>query len=95
MAVGIRILCLAKGPHLAREHTSEGIETALVLRRDELGDVEHERSVGVAVPDGRGIDVIQGPLIQVGHTVLLCLGWGWQMPNHHLQQSLEHRQVHP
>lgn len=79
-------------PYLAGEDTSEGIEAALVLRGDELGDIEHEGAIGVAVADSGCVNVIQRALIQVGHTVLLSLGRRRQMPDHHLQKRL---QLHP
>lgn len=75
--------------HLAGKDTTKGIEAALVLCGDELRDVEHQRSIGVAVANGSCIDVIQRPLIQVLYPVLLSLGRRGQMPDHHLQQSLQ------
>lgn len=73
---------------LAGEDTAEGKEAALILCGNELGDIEHEGSVGVTVPDGCCIDVVQGSLIQILHPVLLGLGRRGQMPDHHFQQSL-------
>ena len=49
---------------------------------------QHEGTCGVTVPDGGGVFVIQGALVQVLHPVLLRPVGGGQMPDHHLQQRL-------
>ena len=74
--------------HLSGKDTAEGVESTLVLCWDELGHIQHEWAVWVAVPDGTGVDVIQRSLIQIVHSVLLSLGRRRQMPDHHLQQCL-------
>jgi hypothetical protein len=53
------------------EDTTEGIEPALIGGRHHLGDVKHERSLGVAVADSDSSLIIGGTLIQRLRTVLL------------------------
>ena len=74
------------------EDTTEGVETALVGGRHHLGDVQHEGSLGVAVPDANAGLIIRGSLVQGLGTVLLGRDGGWQMQDHHLHEGVGGRQ---
>lgn len=37
--------------HTSREHTAKGVETTLVIAWDHLGNVHHQRSLRIAVPN--------------------------------------------
>lgn len=76
------------GGNLAGEHTTEGVETSLVGGRYHLGDVHHQRTIGIAVLHGNGGLIVVGTLVQHLHTVLLGNDWGWQMNGNHLKESL-------
>jgi len=71
--VGAQDADLVASADLAREHTAESQEAALVGGGNHLGDVHHERAIGVAVSDGSGVLVIQRALVQGVHTVALGL----------------------
>ncbi|TKW57868.1 hypothetical protein CTA1_8343 [Colletotrichum tanaceti] len=70
------------------EDTTEGVEAALVGGGDHLGDVKHERTLGVAVTDGNGSLVIGGTLVESLDTVLLGRDGGGEVENHHLQKGV-------
>lgn len=70
------------------EDTTESVETTLVGGGDHLGDVQHERTVGVASSDTLGALIVLGTLVQVLDTVLLGGDGGRQVDNNHLQESL-------
>ena len=76
--------------YLSGKYTSKAVEASLILRWDQLGNVKHEGAVGVAISDSGCVDVIQRSFVQVVDSVLLCLGWRRQMPDHHLQQGLSY-----
>ncbi|KAK1256398.1 hypothetical protein MKX07_008657 [Trichoderma sp. CBMAI-0711] len=70
------------------EDTTEGVEAALVGGGHHLGDVEHERSLRVAVTDTNGGLVVHGTLVQGLDTVLLGGDGRGQVEDHHLQQGV-------
>lgn len=86
--VGAHDAALLAGGNLAGEHTSEGVETSLIGGRYHLGDVHHQRTIGIASLDSDGSLIIMGTLVQHLHTVLLGNHRGWQMDGNHLKQSL-------
>lgn len=77
------------------EDTPESIETTTVRSRYHLGNVQHERTLGIAVPDTNGRLVIMGTLVQGLHTVSLSGLGRWQMQNHHFQESISSWQEFP
>ncbi|GKT45569.1 uncharacterized protein ColSpa_05750 [Colletotrichum spaethianum] len=70
------------------EDTTESVEAALVGGGNHLGDVKHERTLGVAVTDGNGSLVVGGTLVQGLGTVLLGRDGGGEVENHHLQKGV-------
>ena len=70
------------------EDTTEGVETTLIGGRHHLGDVQHERSLGVAVADTNGGLVISGTLVEGLDTVPLGGDGRGEVENHHLQQAV-------
>ena len=42
---------ISRMTYLAGENTAESVETALIRSRHHLGDVHHQRSLGVAILD--------------------------------------------
>mmetsp|Transcript_17081 Transcript_17081/g.20573 ORF Transcript_17081/g.20573 Transcript_17081/m.20573 type:complete len:397 (+) Transcript_17081:628-1818(+) len=78
---------LETGRNLTGEHTTEGVETTLILGGDHLGNVQHKRTILIAVLDGGGVLVIFGTLVQVIETVALGHPRRRQVVHHHLQQS--------
>jgi hypothetical protein len=73
------------------EDTTEGVETTLVGGGNHLGDVQHEGTLGIAVADTNGVDVIVGALVQSLHTVPLGSGGRRKVKNHHLEKSVSGR----
>jgi hypothetical protein len=73
------------------EDTTEGVETTLVGGGNHLGDVQHEGTLGIAVADTNGVDVVVGALVQSLHTVPLGSGGGGKVENHHLEKSVSSR----
>jgi hypothetical protein len=71
-----------------REDTTESVETTLVGSGHHLGDVQHEGTVGIAVTDTNGVDVVMGTLVEGLHTVALGNNGRWKMENHHLEKSI-------
>lgn len=70
------------------EDTTEGVETALIGSGNHLGDVEHERALGVAGLDGHGGLVVLGTLVEGLGTVGLGGDGGRKVEDHHLQQAV-------
>jgi len=70
------------------EDTTESVETTLVGSGHHLGDVQHERTVVVAVPDTDGVDIVVGTLVESLHTVPLGGDGGRKVENHHLEKSV-------
>lgn len=70
------------------EDTTESVETTLIGSGNHLGDVKHERTLGVAVTDTDGSLVISGTLVKSLDTVLLGSDGGRKVKNHHLQQAV-------
>jgi hypothetical protein len=79
---------LKTGLDSSGEDTTEGVETALVGGGNHLGDVQHEGTLGVTVPDTDGVDIVVGTLVQGLHAVLLGGGGRRKVENHHLEQSV-------
>lgn len=70
------------------ENTTEGVESALVGSGHHLGDVKHERSLGVAVADTNGGLVVGGTLVQGLNTVALSGDGGGEVENQHLEERV-------
>lgn len=79
---------LETGAGGTREDTTESVETTLVGSWHHLGDVQHERSLGVTVADTNGRLVIWRTLVKGLHTVRLGGLWGWKVENHHLHEGI-------
>lgn len=75
-----------------REHTAEGVETTLVRGRHHLGNVQHERSLGVTVTDTNADVIVWRTLVQSLGTVLLGSDGGRQVEDDHLQKGISSRQ---
>ena len=71
-----------------REDTTESVETTLIGSGHHLGDVEHERALGVTVLDTKAGLIVWGTLVESLSTVVLGSNWGWQVENHHLQHGV-------
>lgn len=72
----------------SREDTTEGVETTLIGSGHHLGDVQHERTLGVTVLDTNAGLIVWGTLVKSLSTVVLGSDWGWQVENHHLQHGV-------
>lgn len=72
-------------------HTTEGVETALIRGRHHLGDVKHERGLGIAVADTNSALVIRRSLVQGLATVLLGGDRRRQVDTDHLQHGISGR----
>jgi hypothetical protein len=70
------------------EDTTESVETTLVGSGHHLGDVQHKRTIVVAVPDTDGVDIVVGTLVKSLHTVLLRGDGRRKVENHHLEESV-------
>jgi hypothetical protein len=68
--------------------TTEGVETTLVGGGNHLGDVQHERSLGVTVTDTAVGGVVVGTLVQSLGTVLLGSNGGGKVDTDHLQKGI-------
>ena len=62
--VGAHNAALETGGNLSGEDTAEGVETALVRSGHHLGDVHHERTIGVAGLHGHGRLIVSGAFVQ-------------------------------
>lgn len=83
---------LKTGPDGTGEDTTESEETTLIGGGHHLGDVKHERTLGVTVTDGNAGLVIGRTLVQGLGTVLLSSNGGRKVENHHLHESVSSRQ---
>ena len=79
---------LETGTDSTGEDTTEGVETTLVRGGHHLGNVEHQRSLGVSVPDTDGDLVIEGTLVKGLSTVLLGSDGRRKVQNHHLKERV-------
>jgi hypothetical protein len=70
------------------EDTTEGVESTLIGSGHHLGDVKHERTLGVAVTDTNGGLVVKRTLVQSLSTILLGSDGRRKVENHHLQKSV-------
>ena len=81
-----------KNVHFAGEDAAEREEPPLVLRRDHLGNVEHQRAVGVARADGLRVDVVERALVERLDAVDLRRRGRGQVVDHHLEEGLVGRE---
>lgn len=79
---------LLTGGDLTGEDTTEGVETGLIGGGDHLGDVEHKRTVGIAVLHGSAALIILGTVVKEGSTVLLGSDGGRKVDDNHLKASI-------
>jgi hypothetical protein len=70
------------------EDTAEGIETTLIGGRHHLGDVKHERALGVTVTDTDGSLIVRRALVQRLDTVSLGGDGRRKVENHHFQKTV-------
>jgi hypothetical protein len=70
------------------EDTTESVESTLIGSRHHLGDVEHERTLGVTVSDTNGGLVIDGTLVESLVTVTLSGGRRRKVEDHHLKERV-------
>lgn len=68
--------------------TTEGVETTLVRGGNHLGDVKHERSLGVTVTDTNAALIIRRTLVQSLGTVLLGSNGRRKVDTDHLQHGI-------
>jgi hypothetical protein len=68
--------------------TTEGVETTLIRGGNHLGDVKHERSLGVTVTDTSEGLVVMRTLVQSLSTVLLGSDGRWKVDTDHLQHGI-------
>ena len=76
----------------AGEDAAEGVEAALVGGGDHLGDVHHQRAVGVARADAVGPLVVEGTGVERVDTVPLRRRRRGQVLHKHLEQGVVRRQ---
>ena len=69
-------------------NTTEGVETALIRSRNHLGNIQHQRRLGVTVADTDAGSVVGGTIVQSLGTVTLGSDRRRQMDTNHLQQSI-------
>ena len=62
--VGAHDPALLSSGDLAGEDTTEGVEASLVRCGHHLGDVHHQRRLGVAVLDAHAGNIVRGALVQ-------------------------------
>jgi len=86
--VGTHDADLLSGSDGSREDTTESVETSLIGSGHHLGDVHHQRSVGVAVSDSNSAFVVHGTFVEILNTVLLGNSGGWEMENNHFKKSV-------
>lgn len=79
---------LETGADSSGEDTTESVETTLIGGRHHLGDVQHERSLRIAVTDTLAELIVGWTLVESLGTVSLGSDWGWQVENDHLQESI-------
>lgn len=70
------------------EDTAEGVESTLIGCGNHLGDVQHERALGIAVTDTNGGSIVKRSLVQSLSTVLLGSDGRRKVENHHFQQGV-------
>lgn len=68
--------------------TTESVETTLVGGGNHLGDVKHQRSLGVTVTDTDGAVVVGRTLVESLTTVLLGSNGGGKVDTDHLQHGI-------
>ena len=73
-------------------NTTHSVETTLVRSGNHLGDVKHERSLGVTVTDTNGAGVVLRTLVESLSTVLLGSNGRRQVDTDHLQHGIGGRQ---
>jgi hypothetical protein len=79
---------LETGTDSTGEDTTEGVEPTLIGGRHHLGDVKHQRSLGVTVPDTDGDIVVHGTLVEGLSTVMLGGNGRGKVQNHHLKERI-------
>jgi hypothetical protein len=79
---------LETGADSTREDTTKGVETTLIGGGNHLGDVEHERSLRVAVTDTNGNLIVHGTLVEGLSTVALGGDGRRKVQNHHLKKRV-------
>src|SRR5690606_38377268 len=70
------------------EDTTEGAETTLIRSGHHLGDVKHERTLGIAVTDGNRGFIVDGTLVESLGTVLLGGDGRRKVENQHLNDGV-------
>ena len=70
------------------EHTAEGVEAALVVGGDHLGDEDHEGTVLVALLDGLEAIVVVGTFVKLDGSVSLSLDGRRELEDDHLNEGL-------
>ena len=95
LVVGTEDTDLLSSLNTSGEDTTESVEATLVVGGDHLGDVHHEGTVGVTVPDTEGGLIVHVTGVQVLNTVLLGNHGGRQVHNDHLKKSVTSGQELP
>lgn len=79
---------LQTGADGTRVDTTESIETALIGGRHHLGNVQHERSLGIALADTIGALIVHGTFVEGLNTVLLGSNGRRKVKDDHLQEGV-------
>ncbi|KNC26657.1 hypothetical protein FF38_01376 [Lucilia cuprina] len=85
--VGAHDTALLTGGYFTGEYTTESVETTLIGGGYHLGDVHHQRTIGITVLNSDGGFIIMRTFIQHFHTVFLGNDGRRQMDGNHLKQS--------
>mmetsp|Transcript_10273 Transcript_10273/g.8825 ORF Transcript_10273/g.8825 Transcript_10273/m.8825 type:complete len:696 (-) Transcript_10273:337-2424(-) len=70
------------------EDSTESEETSLIGGWHHLGDVEHQRTLGVTFSDTFSAGIVLGTFVKIGDSVLLSGLGGGEMEHHHFKQSI-------
>lgn len=79
---------LRAGRNGTGEDSTESVESALVGSGNHLGDVDHQRTLGVTVPNTDGGFVVHGTLVKSLNTVLLSGNGRGKVDTDHLEKRV-------
>lgn len=79
---------LGSGRDGSREDSTESVESTLVGSGHHLGDVDHQRTLGVTVSDGNSRLVVHRTLVKGLDSVSLSGGRGWEVDDNHFEENI-------